>query len=192
MKILLSIICIILLLLAIVIFKVAKLKNIEYQEPEILRGKKTVTIYYSYCNNTKDVAQNLQSIVGGDLKEIKLKEKYPSNIFEMSKLIRKQMKQGYLPEIENIDISNYDVIFVGSAIWNFSMSLPMQSFLKNNNFENKTIIPFFTYSGGADKNKIKEEVKKLTQIKDVKKPLFMFENGIFLKKEQIINWLNKI
>ena len=192
MKILLPIICIILLLLAIVIFKVAKLKNIEYQEPEILRGKKTVTIYYSHCNNTKDVAQNLQSIIGGDLKEIKLKEKYPSNIFEMSKLIRKQMKQGYLPEIENIDISSYDVIFVGSAIWNFSISLPMQSFLKNNNFENKTIIPFFTYSGGANKNKIKEEVKKLTQIKDVKKPLFMFENGIFLKKEQIINWLNKI
>ncbi len=71
----------------------------------------------------------------------------------MSKQIRKQMKEGFLPQIKDIDISDYDIIFVGSPIWNFSMSLPIQAFLKNNNFENKTIFPFFTYSGVAKKRR---------------------------------------
>jgi len=110
----------------------------------------------------------------------------------MSKLVRKQIKEGYLPKIEDIDISNYDIIFAGSPIWNFSISLPMKSFLKNNNFENKTLIPFFTYSGGAAKKNIINEIKDAANAEDVKKPLFMFENGIFLTKEQLIKWLNNI
>jgi len=110
----------------------------------------------------------------------------------MSKLVRKQIKEGNLPEIENIDISNYDIVFVSSPIWNFSISLPIKTFLKNNNFENKTLIPFFTYSGGANKKNIINEIEVVANAKDIKKPLFMFENGIFFTKEQLIKWLNNI
>jgi len=193
MKILLSITGIVLFLLSLfIIFKVSELKNIEYKKPEILSGKRILTVYYSNGGNTKNAAQNLHSITGGDIIEIRLLEKYPDNIFKMSKLVRKQIKEGYLPKIEDIDISNYDIIFAGSPIWNFSISLPMKSFLKNNNFENKTLIPFFTYSGGAAKKNIINEIKDAANAEDVKKPLFMFENGIFLTKEQLIKWLNNI
>lgn len=193
MKILLYSIGIVLLLLsAFIFFKINLLKNIEYHKPIFLSDKKVLTVYYSNGGNTKSVAEILSTIIEGDIKAIKLYEKYPENIFTMSKIIRQQMKQGYLPDIENIDITNYDVIFVGSPIWNFSISLPIQSFLKSNNFENKTIIPFFTYSGGADKNKLYNQIKDITNAKDIKKPLILFENGILLTKEQIINWLNNI
>ena len=40
MKILLSTICIIFLLMAVAVFKVNRLKNVEYREPEFLSGKK--------------------------------------------------------------------------------------------------------------------------------------------------------
>ena len=110
----------------------------------------------------------------------------------MSKLVRKQLKEGYLPQIKDIDISSYDVIFVGSPVWNFSTSLPVKSFLKNNNFENNTLIPFFTCSGGIIKNKITDEIKDYTNTQEIKKPLFMFENGIIFTKEQVINWLNNL
>ena len=183
---------ILIVLLTIAMCKINELKNIEYFQPDFLTNKKVVTIYYSNNGNTKNVAQNINSVVGGDIKEIKLVENYPKNIFKMSKIVRKQIKDGFLPEIENIDISNYDVIFVGSPIWNLSMSLPVKTFLKNNNFENKILIPFFTYSGGADKKSIIYEINALTNIKDIKKPLFMFENGIILTKQQVIKWLNNI
>ncbi len=191
MDILLYIICTILFLFTIITtLKIIELKNIEYKKPEILSGKRILTVYYSNGSNTKNVAQNLHSIMGGDIKEIELTENYPKNIFKMSNLVRKQIKEGYLPKIEEIDISDYDVIFVGTPIWNFSISLPVKAFLKNNNFENKILIPFFTYSGGTCKNKILNEFKDYTNVKEVKKPLSMFENGIFMVKEQIIKWLN--
>ena len=193
MDILFYTICIILFLLTtIVILKIIELRHIVYNEPEMLSGKKILTVYYSNCGNTKNVAENLHSIVGGDLKEIELIEKYPNNIFKMSNVAREQLKKGYLPKIEDIDISEYDVIFAGFPVWNFSVSVPMKSFLKNNSFENKTIIPFYTCSGGASKGKIVEEIKDSTNAKEIKKPLFMFENGIFLVKEQIIKWLNNL
>lgn len=192
MKFLLCVIIILFLLTIIICIKINELRNTDYQKPQILSDKKILTVYYSNGGNTKIVAQTLNSVVGGDLKEIKLSEKYPDNIFKMSKLIRKQMKEDFLPKTENIDISDYDVIFVGSPIWNFSVSLPVKSFLKNNNFENKILIPFFTYSGGANKNKVFNSIKDLTDSKDIKKPLFMFENGIFLTEKQLINWINQL
>ena len=193
MKFLLFAISVILFLLILtVIFKVNKLKNIEYNNPDFLLDKKILIVYYSNGGHTKDVAQKLSSIVNGEIKEIHLDEQYPSNMFVMSKIVRKQIKQGRLPKINDIDISNYDIVFAGSPIWNFSVSLPVKAFLKNNNFENKILIPFFTYSGGANKNKVICEIMDLVNANDIKKPLFMFENGIFLTKEQIIKWLNNI
>ena len=183
---------VLLTLLIVAIYKINELKNIKYHMPELLMNKKILTVYYSNIGNTKSVAENINSVVGGDIKEIELIEKYPNNIFKMSKLVRKQIEKGYLPQINDIDISNYDIIFVGSPIWNFSVSLPVKAFLKHNNFENKTLIPFFTYSGGANKKKIINEIKNSTNAKDAKQPLFMFENGIILTKEQIIKWLNNI
>ena len=178
------------ILLTFVMYKAIELKNIKYNQSELLANKKILTVYYSNGGNTKSVAQNINSIVGGDIKEIELIENYPNNIFTMSKLIREQMTEGYLPQIKDIDILNYDIIFVGSPIWNFSISLPVQAFLKNNNFRNKTLIPFFTYSGGAKKSKIVKEIEDLTNVKITEPPLFMFENGIIFTKEQIIKWLN--
>ncbi len=179
-------------LMIIIVLKIIYLKNIKFHKPEFLSDKKILVVYYSNGGNTKKVAEYLNSIVDGDLKKIELVEKYPKNIFQMSNLVRKQIKDGFLPQIKNIDILNYDVIFVGSPIWNFSISLPTKAFLKNNNFENKFIIPFFTCSGGVYKNKIIDEFKDFPSAKKVKKHLFMFENGIFLIKEQIIEWLNKL
>ena len=36
------------------------------------------------------------------------------------------------------------------------------------------------------------EILNITNSKEIKKPLFMFENGIFFVKEQIIKWLNQV
>ncbi len=193
MKLLLIDISIVFFILFIIaIYKINELKNIKYNQPEILANKKILTIYYSNNGNTKTVAQNINSVVGGDIKEIELIENYPENIFKMSNLVRKQIKEEILPQIKDVDISNYDIIFVGSPIWTFSISLPVKAFLKNTNFENKTLIPFITCSGGVKKSRIVKAIEDLTGVKGIKKPLFMFENGIILTKEQVIKWLNNL
>lgn len=189
---LIGILIIFLILVTLLICNICELKNIKYNQPKLLADKKILVVYYSNNGNTKSVAQNIHSVIAGDIEEIELIENYPKNIFKMSKLVRKQVKNDYLPKIKDIDISNYDIIFVGSPIWNFSISLPVKAFLINNNFENKTIIPFLTCSGGVNKNKIIKEFKDFTKVEEINFPLYMFENGIFLRKEQVIKWLNNI
>ncbi len=193
MRFLSIILCFIFILIAgIVVFKITELKNIEYKKPEILSNKRILIVYYSNGGNTKSVGEKLHSITGGDIKEIELIEKYPKNAFKMSKIVRNQIKEDFVPQIKHIDISDYDIIFTGSPIWNLSISLPLKAFLKSNNFENKILIPFFTCSGGVNKNEVANQLENLTGAKKVINPLFMFENGIFLVKEQIIKWLNTI
>ena len=53
------------LLTITVIFKVNELRDIEYQKPQVLSDKKILTVYYSNGSHTKEVAQNLNSVVGG-------------------------------------------------------------------------------------------------------------------------------
>lgn len=172
--------------------KINELKNIEYQKPEFLSDKKIITIYFSNSKNTEQIANNIYSAVGGDIELIQPKEKYPKDIIEISKTVNKQMKQGYLPDIKDIDISNYDVVFVGSPVWNLSVSLPVKSFLKNHNFENKTVVPFFTYGTYANKNKLTKEIKDLANTKNIKETFLINGNFLFLAKERTVNWLNKL
>ena len=185
-----------LLFIFIFLIKILILASVKYNKPEILNDKKILIVYYSHAGNTKNIASNLHKIVGGDLKEIKLLEEYPSGMFKMTKLVNKQIKDKYFPKIEDIDISDYDIIFIGSPIWHFSVSLPASSFLRNNNFDNKIVIPFISYSGGARKGKVKTRIQELvntnsTNVK-VLPPLFIFENGIFLIDKQIEKWLNDL
>ena len=191
-KILYFICAIILILLALAIFDIIRLKNIKYNQPELLSGKKILTVYFSNSGITKNIANSIHSTVGGDIEEIQLLEKYPNNPYEMSKTVRKQIKEGELPEIASINISDYDIIFVGSPVWLFNVSLPAKAFLKNNNFENKTIVPFFTCGAYANKNKLANEIETLAGSKDVKNLLLLHANELFLSEKRVINWLNRI
>ena len=40
---------------------------------------KIIIVYFSHTNNTRTVAENIQSIVGGDLLELKTAQKYLSD-----------------------------------------------------------------------------------------------------------------
>ena len=72
----------------------------------------------------------------------------------------------------------------------------MKSFLKNNNFDNKTVIPFISYSGGASRENIKlnieELVKENSENVNVLAPMLTFKGGIVLVNKQIENWLNSL
>ena len=54
------------------------------------------------------------------------------------------------PEIaNNIDISNYDIIFIGYPIWWGNTPRIIQTFMENHELNGKTMIPLCT-SGSSD------------------------------------------
>ena len=184
------------LITLVFLYKVINLQFVKYNEPSFLKDKKILTVYYSHGNNTEHIAKVLHSIVGGDIQKINVVAKYPKNIFKFNSLVRKQIEENYIPEIDKIDFTNYDIIFVGSPIWLGDVSLPVRSFFKNNNFDNKTVISFLSYSGGAKREDVKQSIEKLIKenSKNVKvlTPMLTFKGGIILVNKQIENWLNSL
>lgn len=74
---------------------------------------------------------------------------------------KKQCENGEKPKLkENIDVSKYDVIFVGTPAWWHDMAPAVKTFLSSNNFNGKTVIPFITHGGGG-KYAIKENIETM-------------------------------
>ena len=61
---------------------------------------------------------------------------------------------------EKIDISKYDVIFIGFPLWWYREPSIIDTFLESHDFAGKKIVPFAT-SGGSGISGTEENMKKL-------------------------------
>ncbi|MHB1393997.1 MAG: flavodoxin [Clostridia bacterium] len=105
-------------------------------------------MYYSLTGNTRDIGNMIRDMTGAEVFEIEPVEDYwRSDIEETAK---KQVSEGYKPKLKNSvsDIEKYDVIFIGSPVWWFSVSPPVMSFLSQYDFKDKKVVPYCTY--GSD------------------------------------------
>ena len=98
-------------------------------------GNRYLVVYYTWSNNTKSVANELHSIVGGDLIEITPTTAYTTDYNTMLSVGQQELNaidnSGIYPAINtNIEtFEDYDVVFVGYPLWYSRMASPMQSFL---------------------------------------------------------------
>lgn len=119
-----------------------------YQGNEIKVEKqlgKVLVVYYSLSGHTKEIAEKIQAMTNGDIYEIKTEETLVSNPLLHLK-IKKQLKDGNYFKLAGKlpDLSQYDIIFVGSPVWWYTASTPMLSFLKQADFHGKKVVPFST------------------------------------------------
>lgn len=107
-------------------------------------GGNILVAYFSYTGNTEEVAQLIAEYTGGDLAEIERAEEY-GNLQEEAEA---EILDGVHPEITvSVDsIAEYDTIFVGYPIWWDEAPAMIATFLADNDFSGKTIVPFCTSS----------------------------------------------
>ena len=106
---------------------------------------RTLIVYYSLQNHTKDIAERIQKMTGGELFAIKTVEKI-NRVPWFYLTLRKQLKDKVYPELstEVPDFSQYDTIFVGGPVWWYTVSTPMRAFLQEADFMGKKVVPFTT------------------------------------------------
>lgn len=119
------------------------------EEKEIPKEKKVLIVYVSRTKNTKTIAEIIHQNVGGTLIELELQNPYPENYKAIVDQVAKENETGFLPLLKTKidDIEKYDIVFIGFPTWGMQLPPPMKSFLSQNDFKGKTIIPFNTNAG---------------------------------------------
>ena len=114
-----------------------------------IQPNKVLIVYLSRTNNTKAIAEIIQSNMGGKLVALELENPYPENYQAIVAQVAKENETGYLPPLKTkIDsLENYDVVFVGFPTWGMKLPPPMKSFLRQYDLKGKTVIPFNTNAG---------------------------------------------
>lgn len=118
---------------------------------------KTLVVYYSASGNTERVAKDIAEAAGADLFEIVPAELYTSDDLNWtnpdSRVSREHddesLRDVPLTTTEVSDWDSYDTVFIGYPIWWGIAAWPVDTFVKNNDFTGKTVIPFATSSSSG-------------------------------------------
>jgi flavodoxin len=116
-----------------------------------MRGKKVLVAYFSHSGNTRAVAAMVREIAGGEVFEIAATEPYPKDYEEVKERAKREQEAGARPRLKAhlADPSSYDVVFVGYPNWWGTMPMPVMTFLAENGFAGRTVIPFCTHEGSG-------------------------------------------
>lgn len=112
---------------------------------------KILIAYFSRSGNTEEIANQINELVSGTLVKIETVEPYPDSYSETVDIAQQELEQNARPAIQNlnIDMNDYDTIFIGYPIWWHDAPMAVYTFLESYDFTGKTVIPFCT-SGGSD------------------------------------------
>jgi flavodoxin len=109
-------------------------------------GKRVLVVYHSRTGHTRTVAEMIHRVTGGDLVEIETVEPYPEDYDALVAQNVDEQRSGYLPPLRTqIAMRDYDIVFVGSPLWNVRLTPPVRSFLSGHDLAGRTIVPFVTY-----------------------------------------------
>jgi len=128
-------------------------------EPETQpKTGKTLVVYYSASGNTERVAKDIAEAAGADLFEIVPTEVYTAsedlNWTNSDSRVSREHDDESLRDVpltttEVPDWDSYDTVFIGYPIWWGIAAWPVDTFVKNNDFTGKTVIPFATSSSSG-------------------------------------------
>ena len=117
---------------------------------------KILIAYKSNSGNTKDLSEAIHEKIGVHIFEIITEGIYPEAYRPMTQQAKKEIQDGYRPKLTTsvADISQYDIVFLGSANWWGTISPQVSSFLAAFYLSGKTVIPFVTHGGGGVQNTV--------------------------------------
>lgn len=155
--------------------------------------KKILVVYYSYSGNTQIVAKQIQKGTGGDIFELQTVNAYPKEYQAVVDQAKKEVNSGYKPALKAKvqDISQYDIIFIGSPCWWNTFAPPVRTFLTSYNLSGKTIVPFMTHEGSG-MGRTEADIKKLCPKSTVLDGLAIRGGSVKSAEAEVTSWLKKI
>lgn len=121
-------------------------------ESDAEAGGKTLIVYYSATGNTEEVANYIADATGGDLFELEPAEPYTDEDLDWTNdnsRVSLEHEDESLRDVELVSdtvdgFEEYTTVYIGYPIWWGIAAWPVDSFVENNDFTGKTVIPFCT------------------------------------------------
>ena len=155
--------------------------------------KRVLIVYYSRTGNTREVANHIHKIVGGDMTELQAAEPYTDDYEAVKQRAMQELNSDIKPalktKVENI--RSYDVIFVGSPIWWGTIAAPVKTFLSEYDLSGKTIMPFITHAGSGLGQSV-TDISNLCPKSDISDSIAVWGRDAKTAQNQIAEWLRKI
>ena len=142
--------------------------------------------------NTEIAAEMISNILNADIFEIVAEKEYPFNYNECIEIAKKELRENSKIKLkQDIDIKEYDTIFVGYPNWWGTMPMPVWTFLKGKDFTNKKVLPFCT-NEGSGLGKSESDIKKITNGAKVLKGLSINGSEVNNSEGKIRKWLEEV
>lgn len=153
-------------------------------------AKKVLVAYYSYSGNTREMARQIADVSGGELFEIVPVTPYPSDYQTVVDQAKREINAGARPALKTRvdDMSQYDVVFVGSPCWWATVAPPVATFLTSYDFAGKTVVPFMTHEGSR-MGRTEADIRKLCPKSQVPDGLPVRGGAVGRSKETVRRWV---
>lgn len=160
---------------------------------------KYLVVYYTWSNNTEAVANELHSIIGGDLIEVTPSTPYTTDYNTMLTVGQQELNtiddSGTYPAINTAveSFNEYDIVFVGYPLWYSRMATPMQSFLHNHasKLSGKRIALFCTSASSSMSGTV-ADARRLCTDATFLESLRVGSSSVNNAHTSLVNWLSQI
>ena len=157
------------------------------------QNKKILIAYFSHTGNTRVFAEAIQKQVGGSLWAIEPQDAYPKNHNQVVEQAKGEINSKFAPKLAKkiANIRDYDIIFIGTPIWWYTVAPPVRTFLTEYDLADKTIIPFSTHKGSglSGIDKMMQEIQPKAKVME---GLAIWDNQANSKQADITNWLRRL
>lgn len=178
------------------VFTLSACSSAPQEDTSSNEDNNVLVVYYSATENTEEVANTIADITQGTLFELEPVQPYTDEDLnwtdDNSRVVYEHENEDQRnvelvsTEVENWDL--YDTVFIGYPIWWGIAAWPVNSFVENNDFSNKTVIPFCT-SSSSDIGDSSELLAQMAQSGDWQKGQRFSSSS---NQEDIQSWLDEL
>ena len=143
---------------------------------------------------TEYVARFIQDNVGGALYSIETRQPYSTDFDTVVDQNHEEMDQETLPPLVETDINmaEYDTIFLGYPIWAASAPRAIFSFLSQYDLSGKTIVPFCTHDGYGPGSSYQDIAGALSSQTQVLEGLALDAEAVPNGADTVAHWLQEV
>ena len=153
----------------------------------------TLVVYFSNSGNTEIPANFIHNYVGGDIVALEPTVAYPEDYNDLLDVAQEEQQSDARPEFNdlNIDIDDYDTIFIGYPNWWGDMPMIIYTFFDTYDLSGKTIAPFNT-SGGSGLSRTVGTIRELEPNATVTEGFTVLGDDVDNAMSDVEEWIDSL